>query len=813
MIDILWQDIRYAVRSLRRAPGFTAAAVLTLALGIGATTAIFSVVETVILKPLAYDEPERLVVIHETDPQNAGALLLPVNALHFRDWRAASRSFDGMAIIGPLRADLSGGGEPVRVAGARVSPRLFAMLGAQPMLGRFFGEEEDAEGRDRVVVLGYDLWRRRFAGDPAIVGQAVRLDGEPYTVVGVLPAGFSLPRLSHLYGLSTNADQPQFWKPFAAGVTDLRITGRHNHTALARLGPGVPADAARAELNTILAETLRGAPGDPRLEVALVPMQDQIVSRSRRALQLILAAVAMVLLIACVNIANMLLARSIQRRREMSIRRAAGATRARLIWQLLSEGLILSTIGGIAGLAVAAVIVRLVLAWAPVDVPRLDEVALDVRMVLFAAAVSWLAGVLVALIPAWQLSRERGEDAALAAARHTTGSRATERARTLLVAAEVGGSTICVVVAGLLLLSFVNLLRVDGGFTAGQVLTSDIMLPDARYGTNEAATAFRDQLLARLRAVPGIAAVGLGDRLPVSGLRSAGGVTTVERRHLPDWPTVDQQAADAGYFETLRIPLRAGRLFDDRDRGRRVAVVSERAAALLWPGEPAVGRRFVDDDDADVPVVEVVGVVADVRTVGLGEIAPPAVYVPYWDNALSGSAIVVRASGDARAVAAAVRDEIRRVDPELAVPPLRTMDDVVAASVSQRRFQMQLVLLLAAAALLLAGLGIYGVVAHWVAQRTSEIGIRMAIGAAPRRVRIMVLRQALTPVIAGVAGGVAAAMALGRLLRAQLFGIDATDLTTYVAAAVFLTAVGLLASYLPARRATRIDPVTALRAE
>ncbi len=805
MLEMFWHDLRSAARSLRGSPAFTTVAVLTLALGIGANAAIFSVFDAVLLRPLPYQGAERLYVIHETGLGKEG--LIPANALHFRTWRESTRSFDGMALIGGEGFTLHGAGAPARVEGARVTPALFDLLGVRPILGRTFREDEDAEGRDAVVVLSHELWTSRFGADAGIVGRTIALDETPHQVIGVLPAGFSIPRLSHFYALEVEFERPQIWKPFAATARDLRPLNSFSYVALARLKPGVTARQALEDLNAVQAELSRQAPEPVRFAAALVPVADQIVSRSETALQLVLAAVGMVMLIACVNITNLLLARGGRRHREFAIRRAAGAHQLRLLWQVVAESLVLSAMAGILGIAIGSALVHLIQLNAPVDVPRIEEAVIDGRVLLFTFAVTFVSGVLIGLIPALRASRANAADLLRTSSMTAATGKASGRLRSLLVGTEVAASAVCLIAGALLLSSFVNLMTVERGFDASRVLTVDFTLLPPRYDT-ERGVAFVRTLVERTRALPGVESAGVTDAVPLSGVSTS--ALMVEGAHLPrpQRPTAMIRVADAGYFAAMGIQPVSGRLLDNHDRD--VAVVSARAAQELWPGRSPLGRRFRHGPD-DSPWIEVVGVVNDVRGVSLGEQPPLMVFRPVGDYFYGLGALTVRTVGDPRAAAPAVQRLLRELDPQLAIPTPRTMSEIVEASIAERRFQLSLMLLLGAAAVFLSAIGIYAVVAQAVVQRTPELGVRMALGAGSRQILGLVLRRALVPVGFGLAAGIAVALGTGRALRALLFGVSATDAMPVAAASLFLVGIALLASFIPARRATRIDPIETLR--
>jgi predicted permease len=804
MFDTLVQDLRYAGRSLRRTPGFTCAAALTLAVGIGANAAIFSVFDAVLLRPLPYRDAGRLYVVHEAMNDS----LIPANALHYREWRAGTRSFEQMALVGPATYDVRHGAAATRVSGARVTPSLFALLGVEPLLGRTFLESEDVPGNDRVVILGYDVWMSRFGGDAAIIGRALTVDDEPHQVVGVLPRGFALPKLSHLYSLEVDVDKPEIWKPFAATERDLRPLNSFSYIAIARLKPGIPVRQAHDDINTVQRELARQAPEAAQFRAELIPLADQIVSRSRTALQLLLAAVALVLLIACINITNLLLARSGARRREFSIRRASGADSWRLLRQLLIESLVLSTVAGVAGLLLAAALVRVIQVTAPVDVPRIDEAALGWRALAFTFAVTVTSGFLIGLVPAWRAAQSNAAEL-LRGSASTAATSAPGRLRAALVSVEVASSAVCVVAAALLLGSFVNLLAVERGFESDRVVAVELVLAPPRYDT-ATALQFLDTLVRRAAALPGVTSVGVTDMLPLSGVSTSALMVEGVTLPRPQRPGAMIRVADRGYFATMGIRLQRGRLLEDSDRGR--AVVSLRTAARLWPGEDPIGKRFRHGPD-DSPWVEVVGVVNDSRAVALTEEPPLIVYRTAADYFYGLAAVAVKTAADPVAVAPALQRLVRELDPELVVPTPRTMAGIVADSVAQPRFQMNVMVLLALAALFLAALGIYGVVSHGVVQRRSEFGLRMALGSRPRDILALVVRRAMVPIGIGLIAGAGASFGVARLLRAVLFGVAPSDPMPLVLATTFLAAVAFAATLIPARRATRINPVDTLRAD
>ena len=811
----LGSNFRWAWRAMRRNPGFSAISVATLALGIGANTAIFSVVDGILLRPLGYGDENRLVAIHEVVPKfSQFAPLVPVNAMHFLEWRKRVQAFERVAMIGGIKLNLTGTGEPERLTAARVTPSLFPMLGARVQLGRTFLDEEDQPGRDDVVVLSNNLWRRRFASDPNVLGRKIQLDGRPYEVVGVLSPLFHFPKLSQLYAMSITEGQPELWKPFAVKPDELEALGDFNYACIARLRPGVSQNQALAQLNAVQADLARHAPEKIELFAAMIPLQDQITSRSRRGLQLMLFAVGTVLIIACVNIANLLLGKATSRKLELAIRSALGAGLGRILRQMLAESLLLAAMGGALGVALAYAGLRLILARAPVDLPRLDEVHLDARVLLFASAISMLAGLLCGLLPAWRLARTEPLAIMKSGTRNTEG-RGTGRLRSALIGVEVGLSTLCLIASGLLLRSFVNLFEVDKGFATERIVTVNLNLPNTRYPEQTDRARFMKSLLDSVRALPAVTSAGVSNMLPLSG-EGGNNLVSVEGTTLPfpERPLADIRGVNPEYFQTMNIPLVHGGIFTEADGDRKIALVSVLTAERLWPGQNPLGKRF-KIGDPDGPFVEVSGVVGDVRGVALDRQPSMTVYVPYWQRRTWGgpSLAVKTAVGDPLSLSSSIRNAIRQIDSELPVPEFQTMEQVVDGSVAQRRFQMNLILVFALTALVLASLGIYGVVSYSVALRTNEMGIRMAVGAGGADILKMILRQAMTPVAVGISGGLIIALMVGRLLAGLLYGVASADIVTMLCVVATLAGVAAVASIIPARRASRVDPLIALRYE
>ncbi|MGB6943557.1 MAG: ABC transporter permease [Bryobacteraceae bacterium] len=801
--------MRHAIRTLLRDRAYTAIALLTLAFGIAVNTIIFSMIDGVLLRPLAWRESGQLVVIHEIVPELAGAVpLLPVNSRHFFEWRDRSASFGALAIIVGRKFTLTRAGEPEQVAGARISANLFSMLGVQPQLGRGFLEEEDHPGHDRVAVISDALWNRKFHRDPGLVGRSITLDGAARTVVGILPSSFHFPRLE-----GTNVPRKtDIFIPAAFERDAVEWLGDFNYTVIGRLNPRVSVRRALAELDVIQASIATHFPEKVHLRAAIAPLQDQMVAPVRRGLLILFGAVGAVLLIVCVNLANLTLARVTGRRRDLAIRTALGAGRAQLVRYVLTETVCIALAGGAAGIALASQGLRAVLRYAPVDLPRLEDIHLDARVLLFATGISLLTGILMGLLPAWRAASADPQESLRGTSHTATEGRRGLHMRDLLVAFESAVSAVLLIAAGLFIASFVRLLNVDQGFHADRLIAVEINLPSSSYAEPKQREPYYRALVAKLQAIPGVTNAGLVSHLPLEG-QDWGDFIQKDGDHRPTFeqPSADYRFCSPAYFKTMGIPLVAGRGFTAADRNRNPAVISESAARAVWPGQNPVGRKF-HRANLQEPPFEVVGVVRDVRE-GMAEAPVPTVYAPYWYRSRTAMVAVLRTAIDPRAAARAIRSAVWSIDPDTVIGEVRTMQNVVSDSVGQRRFQMWLITGFAASALLLACIGIYGVVSWSVSRRRNEIGIRMALGAGSGEVCRMVMGEALRPVFGGLLAGVAAALALGRVLNSLLFGVSARDPLTILSVVAVLSSVAALACYIPSRRAAQHDPLTALRHE
>jgi putative ABC transport system permease protein len=804
------KDLAYALRALQRTPGFAAAAVLSLALGLGANTALFSAVDAVLLRPLPYRDPDRLALVWSVTsayPQMENSLL------DFRAYRDRTGSFAGMAAYyNSMRNAAVERGEPERVAVGRVTHELSAVLGVQPELGRFFGAEEEQWGRHQVLVLSHRFWMRRFGGDPAVLGRSLTVDGEPWTILGVMPAGFTF-------------DDPaiELWAPISFKPdSDMLTRGNHFVQVVARIKPGVAFEAAQRDLLRVAEALAREFPTNAGMGATLQPLRESISGAVRPALLLLLGAVGAVLLIACANLANLLLARGAARSREIAVRAALGATRTRLVRQLLTESVLLAVAGGALGCALSAWALSGISALGGEMLAQLPPLRLDLRVLAFTLGLSLLTGVAFGLAPALLLSRQTLADALKDAS--SAASPRSGRLRSALVIAEVALSVALLAGAGLLLRSLRALQHVDPGFRSGQVLTANLQLPVRRYPDDAAVLAFSREIMSRLKALPGVTSVGVGSNVPMTS-SSWGKMISAEGE--PEPANLDAvkdclfQLVTGDYFQALGLQLVRGR-FPDNPKEPAI-VINETAARQLFGGKDPLGRRvwlgpperFLPDLTRPFPRYTVAGVVRDVRSRSLSR-APRAeawLRMELSDEGGNTLYLAVRFGGAPGPVTRALRETVRDLDPEQAVADVKTMAERTGASVARERFSALLLALFAVLALVLAVLGVYAVMAYSVAQRTREIGVRMALGAAAGDVLSLVFRRGFALVGAGLAIGLLGSLAGSRLLGALLFGISATDPGTFAAVALVQAAVAAIALYLPARRASRLHPAVALRTE
>ena len=829
--DHFWQDVRYALRMLRKSPGFTSIAVLTIALGIGATTAIFSVVDATLLHPLPYAQPEQLVSI-EDDLSGVGAHDVGMSEPEWQDLHR-SGTFEYVSPTWFDENNLTGSSQPARVRLLIVAPNYFALLGVKPQLGRAFNPEDHSPGLLLEVLISNGLWKRAFGGDPNILDKSVRLDTDLYRIVGVMPAGFDAPGR---IGEERNIEAWVATSFYGAPMVDHPPRNRRNlPTAIARLKPGLTIESAQSRLDALVAALQKEFPEDYPLQsawtVRLVPLKESVVGNVRQALVLLLGAVGLVLLIGCVNVANLLLARAIARGREMAVRQALGAARRRLIRQLLTESVLLSLLGGIAGLVVLFCAKGSLLRLVPDGLPRLNEISISCSVLLFALGASVAAGAIFGLAPALQAGPVDLTHALKQEGRGSTGSGKQARTRRVLVVTEFALSLVLMIAASLLLRSFWDLLNVRLGFNPQSVMTLRTRLPYPndptvdKYRMPEQQAPFFREVLRRIRTLPAVEEVALGDTASIPLDRSLRDLKliaegqflfTIEGGDIQsDRPSVTERSSvTPDYFHLLGIPLLQGRLFNDfdDDKAPAAAVINEAMAKTYWPNQDPLGKRF-RSTRADSPWVTVVGIIANARTQSLAEANVPQIYLDLYQTGGKRLTILLRGHLDTAAIPEEVREQVQSVDPALPVSGAQTLNETVSASLAERRFSMEIVALFALTALLLAGLGIYGVISYMVSERTHEIGIRLALGADRMSVVKMLLRQGLGLAIAGAAVGFVGALIVSHLMTGLLYGVRPTDPLTFAGVAFLLIGVALLACYIPARRAIRVDPLVALRYE
>ncbi len=820
-LDHLLRDVRYACRSLRKSPGFAAAAIVTLALGIGANTAIFSVVYAVLLKSLPYAQPDQIYSVEVVVPERRSQFAsLPVTVQAYLDWRKSDTAFAGMSALKPWDCNLTGDGDAERLGGARVSANFFSFLGV-PIRGRGFFPEEEQTGKDRVVVISDALWRRRYGADPALIGRTINVNGQNHLVAGIAPPSLLVPTGTLLHAMVPFAPRIDVWKPIAPTKNDLRNES-WDHGLLVRLRPGENLEHGRVQLQAILNTLVHAEqPGiKTELIIQVVPIREIYSGKVRLPLLLILAASALLLLTACTNIANLFLARVASRAAEFATRIALGAGRARIVSHTLTETILLSILGGTLGAIIAGYGVGLLAAYGPDDVRLLADTRLNLPVFLFAIAASLFTGILCGVFPAWQAYRKDAAVGLQEGARTAFGGNRAVRFRQFLVGVEMALGTALLASAGLLLHSFVKVMQADRGYQVEHVLAVDLSPFGPHYATPENRVAFYHELTASVRTLPGVLAAGAISDLPATS-GSFGNSRTIFYAMDTNFqslvlarPVAAIQSTTTGYFAASGTALRAGRFFTEQEQVP-VALISESLANRLWPQEtPAVVLgRTLRQGDVTGPLITVVGVVEDVRPGAVDRELPPIIYRPHQQWASGLMSLVVRTAQEPAALAPAVRAEIKKMDSSLPIPNIRTMREIVSASVTQRRFQMMLTSLFAIVALLLGAVGVYGVVSYSVACRTRDIGLRMALGAMRSDVLCWVFSKGMQPVVIGLLAGLGGAVAAATGLRSLLFGIAPVDPVSLGGVALILLLVSGMACYLPARRAARLDPMIALRHE
>jgi putative ABC transport system permease protein len=818
-METLFKDIRYGIRGLLKRPGFTAVAIITLALGIGANTAIFSVVNAVVLRPLPYAEPERLMTLWETMPGSDQRSVAPGN---FVDWRTQNKTFQDMAAMFYANFNLTSDGEPDRIDGATITSNLMSVLGAAVQLGRTFQPDDDEQQDRSVVLISHGLWQRRFAGDPNVIGRTITIDETPHTVIGVMRAGFKFPERSDLWVLGRNRGAVPTSLISQVPTNDwVHERDAHFIRVIGRLRPGVTLSQAQSDIAAISRRAEQEFPKtNGGLGSNVVPLHTQVVGDVRRMLFILLGAVGFVLLIACTNVANLMLARATQRDREIAIRTAVGASRLRLIRQLLTESLLLSVVGGLAGLIVSIWAVDLFVKLSPGDIPRLNEAGVDLRLLGFTLLVSLLIGIGFGLLPAFQATRTNLNSSLKEGGTKASEGRQRRGARNVLVITEVALAQVLLIGAALLAISYVRVTQINPGFNPDRVLTAKIAPSAKKYPDPKTRSAFYTAVLEHLQGLPGVESAGMVMSLPLTGSSMNRGFR-VEGRPEPradENVTMDFQIVSPGYFSTMEIPIKRGRGLNaaDVETNEHVVIINETMARHYWPSEDPVGKRLaIGESSKDTSWRTIVGVVGDNRHASLSEPPVPTAFIAYRQDFESWPRMgfVIKAKPEAASLSSAVRKELAAIDPAQPVYAIEPMENLLHTSVAQRRFLMLLLGSLSSIALILALVGVYGVISFSVIERTQEIGIRMALGARAADVLKMVLVQAMRVTLVGIVIGLGAAFALTRLLASLLFEVSATDLRTFSIVAELLGAVALFACYIPARRATKVDPLVALRYE